>query len=193
MTLFIVLIIVGLVAYFALRGRKDRREQLGASARPMGSGPIAPQTFACPHPKCPSCGAAGNGMKQQWDGFRKVSWSCSYCGWTGVQELKDEELPPSVRQRLGGHRDHDDYDDARGFQGGPGAMGGMGSGMGGLMTGMMLGSMMGGSSSGQNQGDGWGSDSSDSSSGDDGGWGSSDGGSDWGGGGDDFGGGGDDW
>lgn len=190
---FLFLLVIGLVLYFVLRGRSDRREQLGASARPMGSGPIAPQTFPCPHPKCPGCGAAGGTMKQQWDGFRKVSWTCSYCGWTGVQELKDEELPPSARQRLGldGRRGYDrDDDDHRGFQGG-----GMGSGMGGLMTGMMLGSMLGGGHShGHSHGDsgGWGDSGSDSGSGDDSGWGSGDSGSDWGGGSDDWGGGGGD-
>ena len=99
---FVALLVVGIVVYLILRGRRDREEQLGAAHRPMGSGPVEGFTFANPYPKCPACGAAGDKMKQQWDGMRKVTWSCGYCGATaGVQELRDEELPPSARQRLG--------------------------------------------------------------------------------------------
>ncbi|MBI4911431.1 MAG: hypothetical protein HY823_01725 [Acidobacteria bacterium] len=186
---FLGLLLVGFVIYMFLRGRGDRREQLGASHRPMGSGPAGAPNFASPYPKCPSCGAPGDKMKAAWDGMRKVTWSCGYCAATaGVQELKDEELPASARQRLGLDAP------AAMAPGQPGypPQGGMG-GVGGLLTGMMLGSMMGGGHHHDH-------DRERNGSGDSaGGWGSSGGGSDWGdssGGGSDWGdssGGGSDW
>ena len=57
---FIVLLVIGVVVYFVMKGRRDKGEQLGASHRPMGSGPVEGQSFACPYPKCPSCGAPGD-------------------------------------------------------------------------------------------------------------------------------------
>jgi len=170
-----VVLMIGTVLYFVLRGRRDKPELLGASKRAMGSGPIADHTFASPYVKCPTCSASGDRMKQQWDGLRKVSWTCGYCGnLAGVQELKDEELPPSARQRLGLDLPRSEFD-----QGGPGRGG---SGVGGLLTGMMLGSMLGGSRGHRN--DDWGSGHSggDSNDGDwgDGGAGGGDSGGDWG-------------
>ena len=158
------ILVLGLVLFFILKGRRDRPEQLGAAKRGMGSGPIADHTFATPYGKCPTCSAAGDKMKQQWDGLRKVTWTCGYCGnLAGVQELKDEELPPSARQRLGldpslsGFR----QDDPGNF---PGQGGG---GVGGLLTGMMIGSMLGGGSHTNRDAD-WGSggDHSDANSND---------------------------
>ncbi len=196
----LVLLVLGVVIYFVMRGRKDKQEQLGASHRPMGSGPVEGQSFSCPYPKCPSCGAPGDKMKSSWDGMRKVTWNCGYCSTqAGVQELKDEELPASARQRLG-------LDAPAAVPGQPGSyppqQGGMG-GVGGLLTGMMIGGMMGGGGGhrphdrdgGSSGGTGSG-DSSDSSGSDWGDSGSS--GSDWGdsGGGDSGGGdsgGGGDW
>lgn len=182
---FWLLLIIGVVAYLVLRGKKDRPEQLGASRRALPTGPLEPYTFPCPHPKCLTCGASGDKMKQDWDGLRAVSWTCGYCGAAaGVQSLKDEELPPSARRRLGL--------DAQ-MQGSvpmqPGGYGQPGGGMGGLLTGMMIGSMMGGSHhhrDGSADGDGWSGGSSDSSSSDWGessssDWGDSGGGSDGGG------------
>jgi hypothetical protein len=195
---FVVLLVIGVVIYFVMRGRKDKGEQLGASHRPMGSGPVDGASFACPYPKCPGCGAPSDKMKSTWDGMRKVTWNCGYCGTVaGIQELKDEELPASARQRLGM--------DAPGMAPGqpgyyPPQQGGMG-GVGGLLTGMMIGNMLGGGSHHHHHdgdsGSSGSSDSSNDSSGSD--WGdSSSGGSDWGdsGGGDSGGGdsgGGGDW
>lgn len=187
---FFFLLVVGGILYFVLKGRGDRQEALGASHRPMGSGPLQPVTFACPYPKCPTCGGATDKMKQSWDGMRKVTWNCGYCGnVAGIQELKDEELPASARQRLG----LDQPMGGQGFQGpGPGYHGG--GGIGGMVTGMMIGSMLSGghehhhhhdddgfsSSSGSSDSD-WGGGSGDGGGSSD--WGSSDsGGGDWGGG-----------
>ena len=192
MTTLIILILVGLGLYLVLRGRKDAPEQLGAAHRPLPMAPLEPHTFPCPHPKCATCGASGDKMKQEWDGLRSVKWTCGYCGaLAGVQTLKDEELPPSARRMLGL--------DAPNPGAAPMPQGyGQDNGMGGLLTGMMIGSMMGGGHhhhhhdpSRGGDGEGWtGGDSGGSDWGDGG-----SGGSDWGDGGD-FGGGdsgGGDW
>jgi hypothetical protein len=201
---FIFILLIGGVLYFIFKGRKDKEEQLGAAKRAMGSGPLTEHAFACPYAKCPTCGASGDRMKQKWDGLRQVTWTCGYCGnQAGVQELKDEELPPSARQRLGLDAPPPGMQAQQGYypDQGPGMGGG---GMGGLMTGMMIGSMMGGGHHHDNegwsrhqdgQGGGWGdsgnsggdwSDGGDSGGGDSGGdWGDSggdsgdSGGSDW--------------
>ena len=184
--MFWTILIVGIVLFFILRGRRDRPEQLGASRRALPTGPLEPHTFACPYPKCPTCAASGDKMKQEWDGLRAVKWTCGYCGAVaGVQTLTDEELPPSARRRLG--LDAPVQGSVPMQQGGYGQPGGD---MGGLLTGMMIGSMMGGShhhdhDSGSG-GDGWGGGTSDGGSSDWGESGSSDwgdsGGGDWGGG-----------
>ena len=179
MTTIIVLIIIGAVLYLVLRGRQDQPEQLGASRRALPTGPLEPHTFACPYPKCPTCGASGDKMKQEWDGLRSVKWSCGYCSAVaGVQSLKDEELPPSARRQLGM-----DAPAQGSMPMQPGGYG-QGGGMGGLLTGMMLGSRMGGGSHHEHRnqdGDGFGGDSSGGSSSD---WGDSgggdSGGGDWG-------------
>lgn len=191
---FLIILVAGVVLYFILKGRGDKREVLGASHRPMGSGPLQPVTFACPYPKCPTCGGSSDKMKQSWDGMRKVTWTCGYCSAVaGVQELKDEELPASARQRLGLDVPQGP---AQGMQGHGQDFGNPGSGIGGLLTGMMIGNMMSGGSHHHHQGgsrsdgdgtwsDGssstnsdWGSGNSSSSD-----WGgSSDSGGDWGGG-----------
>ena len=186
MTTLIVLLIIGAVIYFVMRGKQDRPEQLGASRRALSTGPLEPHTFPCPYPKCPTCGASGDRMKQDWDGLRSVKWTCGYCGaLAGLQSLKDEELPPSARRQLG--LDAPMQGSMPMQQGGYGQPGG---GMGGLLTGMMLGSMMGGGQHHHDRsdsGDGWTEGSSDKSSSD---WGESNSGSsDWG----DSGGGGGDW
>ena len=184
MEMILVLLAIGAVLYFVLRGRRDKPEQLGASRRALPTGPLEPHTFACPYPKCPTCGASGDKMKQEWDGLRSVKWSCGYCSAVaGVQTLKDEELPPSARRLLA---------DPQGQGGVPMQQGGYGQpggGMGGLLTGMMLGSMMGGGGHHHDQTGGRdgaeGGSSSKSSSSD---WGESSSSSDWGDGGGDFGG-----
>lgn len=181
--------VAGLILFRLLKGRRDRPEMLGASKRAMGSGPIADHVFASPYAKCPACSASGDKMKQQWDGLRKVTWTCGYCGnVAGIQELKDEELPPSARQRLGLDLPPPSLrQDGSGMYADQG-----GSGVGGLLTGMMIGSMMSGGrdhhdhgwtdhNSGGDSGGGWG----DSGGGDSGGdWGDSggadSGGGDWG-------------
>ena len=102
MTMLVILLIIGVVIYLAMRGKQDRPEQLGAPRRGLPTGPLEPHTFACPYPKCPACGASGDRMKQQWDGLRSVKWTCGYCGaLAGLQTLKDEDLPPSARRQLG--------------------------------------------------------------------------------------------
>ena len=141
MGFFLVLVILGIVIFLVLRGRRDKAEALGTPVRAMGSGPVGGQQFANPYPKCPTCGAAPDKMRQAWDGLRKVTWTCGYCGSVaGVQELRDEELPPCARQRLG-------LDAPQGMAPGqPGYYPPQGGGMGGggLLTGMMIGSMLGG-------------------------------------------------
>ena len=136
---FLVLVIIGIVVFLVLRGRQDRAESLGAPMRAMGSGPVSAHAFANPYPKCPSCGASGDKMKETYDGLRKVTWNCGYCGAVaGVQELKDEELPAGARERLG-------LDAPQGMQGmAPGPYPPQGGGVGGILTGMMIGSMLGG-------------------------------------------------
>ena len=76
--MLVILLIIGVVIYLAMRGKQDRPEQLGASRRRLPTGPLEPHTFACPYPKCPTCGASGDRMKQQWDGLRSVKWTCGY-------------------------------------------------------------------------------------------------------------------
>ncbi|WP_306589865.1 hypothetical protein [Geothrix sp. 21YS21S-4] len=193
---FWLILIIGVVIFLVMRGKKDRPEQLGASRRALPTGPLEPHTFPCPYPKCPACGASGDGMKQDWDGLRAVKWACGYCGAVaGVQNLKDEELPLSARRRLG--LDAPMQGSVPMQQGGYGQPGG---GAGGLLTGMMIGSMLGGGHHHEDRGndgggDGWSGGSGDSSSdwGESGSgssdWGDS-GGGDWGGGGDSGGG---DW
>jgi len=178
MGFFVVLLIIGIIAFLVLRGRQDRAEQVGAPIRAMGSGPVQGQGFACPYPKCPTCGAAGEKMKQAWDGLRKVTWTCGYCGSVvGVQELKDDELPAGARQRLG-------LDAPQGMvPGQPGYYPPQGGG-GGLLTGMILGSMLGGERRTRDDDGGWhGGGDGPTSSND---WGENDnsGGGDGGGGGD---------
>jgi hypothetical protein len=176
MTTLIVLLAIGAVLYFVLRGRQDKPEQLGASRRGLPTGPLEPHSFPCPYPKCPTCGASGDKMKQEWDGLRSVKWSCGYCSAVaGVQALKDEELPPSARRQLG--MDGPMQGSVPMQQGGLGQPGG---GMGGLLTGMMIGNMMGGGQQRHDRpgDDGWTGGSSDRSSSD---WGESNSGSsDWG-------------
>ncbi|HEX9080674.1 MAG TPA: hypothetical protein VF768_00275 [Holophagaceae bacterium] len=172
--MFWIILIAGVVLYFVLKGKRDRPEQLGAAHRPMTTGALEPHKFPCPYAKCQACGGSGEGMKQEWDGLRSVKWTCGYCGaQAGVQELKDEELPPSARRRLG-------LDAPPMAQGGVPMQGGYGGGggVGDLLTGMMIGSMMGGGGHHQDRSDdsGWGGGDSGGGSSD---WGDS-GGSDWG-------------
>jgi uncharacterized membrane protein YgcG len=176
MTMLLILLIIGAVIYFTMRGKQDRPEQLGASRRALPTGPLEPHSFPCPYPKCPTCGASGDKMKQDWDGMRSVKWTCGYCGaLAGVQALKDEELPPSARRLLG--LDAPAQGSMPMQQSGYGQPGG---GMGGLLTGMMIGNMLGGGHEHRdhsNGGDGWTESNSNSSD-----WGDSGGGGDWGGG-----------
>lgn len=180
MAAFIVILIVIAVIYFAMRGKGDRPEQLGAAKRGMTSGHIGgDHTFVSPYAKCPACGASGDGMKANYDGTRTVKWTCGYCGaQAGIQELKDEELPPMVRRRLGL-----DPDPAAAMmqQGGGFGQGPQGGGMGGLLTGVLLGEMLSGGNRSSNNGGGWDS-SGPSGQGQSQDWGESDssGGSDWG-------------
>ncbi len=178
MGLFLVLVIAGIVVFLVLRGRRDRAEALGTPVRAMPSGPVQGHAFANPYAKCPSCGAAGDKMRQAWDGLRKVTWTCGYCGSVaGVQELKDEELPEGARQRLG-------LDAPQGMvPGQPGYYPPQGGGVGNLITGMMLGSMLGGGQRGRDDDGGWrGGGEGPSGPGND--WGENDasggGGGDWG-------------
>jgi len=188
---FLFLLAAGAVVYFVMKGRRDKTESLGASRRPLGSGPLEAQTFANPYPKCPNCAAAGDKMKQQWDGLRRVTWTCGYCGNVQIQELKDEELPPSARQRLGLDGGQAMMNAPQGYP-----QGGGGMGMGGLLTGMMLGSMLGGGHHDHHDDDGWGGGGDSGSGGDWGDGGGDSGGGDWGDSGGDSGGGdsgGSDW
>ena len=163
---FVVIRVIGAILYLVMKGRRDRSEQLGTAKRAMGSGPIADHTFANPYAKCPTCSASGDKMKQQWDGLRKVTWTCGYCGnLAGVQELKDEELPPSARQRMG--LDLPQQGLNQNFPGNFPNQGG--GGVGGILTGMMIGSMLGGNGH-HHRDDDWGSGGSSGASG----------GSDWG-------------
>ena len=180
MAAFIVILIVLAVIYFAMRGKGDRPEQLGAAKRGMTSGHIGGDLkFVSPYPKCPSCGGSGDGMKATYDDLRTVKWSCGYCGaQAGIQELKDEELPPAARRRLGLDPDPAMLAQQQGYA--PGNNPG-GPNLGGMLTGILIGEMLsGGNRSGSNSGGGWDASGSSSNSGQD--WGESDssGGSDWG-------------
>lgn len=189
--MFWFILIAGIVLYFVLKGRSDRPQVAGAPKRGMGSGSLEPFTFVCPYAKCGSCGAAPDKMKQEWDGLRTVKWTCGYCGNSaGVQELKDAELPPGARRRLG----LDQSPMQPGMQGGYGqGYGRPGVGVGDVLTGIMIGSMLGGDSHHHHHdrpegGGDWGSSGSDSGGGS---WGDS-GNESWGdsgdsGGGSDFG------
>jgi len=191
---FLFLLAIGAVIYFVMKGRRDKAEQLGASKRPLGSGSLQPHTFANPFPKCPNCAASSDKMKQQWDGLRKVTWTCGYCGNVQIQDLKDEELPPSARQRLGLDGGSALAPGQQGYY--PPQQGGGMGGVGGLLTGMMLGSMLGGSNHDRHNDGGWGSGGDGGSSGGDwGDGGDSSSGGDWGdsGGGDSGGDSGGDW
>ena len=182
MGFFLVLIIIGIVVFLVLRGRQDRTESLGTPMRAMGSGPVPGHVFANPYGKCPTCGASGEKMKPAYDGLRKVTWTCGYCGGVaGVQELKDEELPPGARERLG-------LDAPQGMVSGPYPPQG-GGGMGGILTGMMIGSMLGGERRERRDEGGWGGGFGEG--GDSGATGG--GGADWGEGGGSGGDGGGDW
>ena len=188
---FIVILIVVAVIYFAMRGKKDRPEQLGAAKRGMTSGHIQDHSFVSPYAKCPTCGASGDGMKGAYDGLRTVKWTCGYCGaQAGIQELKDEELPVAARRRLGLDPDPALLAQQQGY-----APMNQGPNLGNLLTGVLIGEMMSGGNHGSRPSDDWSSSTPDTSSNQD--WGESDassgGGSDWGdsGGGDS--GGGSDW
>ena len=88
--------------YFVFRGREDRPEALNTAKRALGSGTITDHTVKCPYERCPVCAAAGDNMKQQWDGVRRVTWTCGYCGSVaGVQELTDAELPSAAPRSPG--------------------------------------------------------------------------------------------
>jgi uncharacterized membrane protein YgcG len=191
MGLFLILVMVGIVAFLVLRGRRDRAEQLGEAARPLPSGPVQGHAFPCPYPRCPACGAAGDKMKQAWDGLRKVTWTCGYCGAVaGIQELKDEDLPPGARHRLGLDPQPPAADPGQPAYYPPQG----GGGMGGLLTGMMIGSMLGGERRPSREDGAWpggdgGGDLGDPAqsghdwgegSGSGGDWGDSGGGGDWG-------------
>ena len=190
MAAFIVILIVVAVIYFAMRGKKDRPEQLGAAKRGMTSGHIADHSFVSPYAKCPTCGASGDGMKGAYDGLRTVKWTCGYCGaQAGLQELKDEELPQTARRRLGLDPDPAMLAQQQGY-----APMNQGPGLGNILTGVLIGEMLGGGNHSSRPSDDWNSSAPDTSSNQD--WGESDvsgGGSDWGdsGGGDS--GGGSDW
>lgn len=185
--MFIWIIVIGVILYFVLRGKGDRAQLAGAPKRAMGQGPIETVKFVCPYPKCASCGAPGDGMKQEWDGMRAVKWSCGSCGTVaGVQELRDEDLPLSARRRLG--LDQPPMGQGQGYANDPWAQGG---GVGSLLTGMMIGSMMSGGERHHHHDSGdWNSGSSSDSGSDSGfseggneSWGdggSSDSGGDWG-------------
>ena len=98
---FAIILAVGAVIYFLLRGKSDLPKAVGAPKRVMPTAPIEAVTFKCPLQKCPVCAGAADKMRQDWDGLRKVTWICGYCGAESVQELSDEELPLSARCRLG--------------------------------------------------------------------------------------------
>ena len=98
---FVIILSVGAVIYFLLRGRSDRPKAVGAPKRVMPTAPIEAVIFKCPLPRCPVCAGAADKMRQDWDGLRKITWICGYCGAESVQELSDEELPLSSRRRLG--------------------------------------------------------------------------------------------
>jgi len=97
---FIIILAAGSVIYFLLRGKSDPPKAIGAPKRAMSTAPIEAVIFKCPLPKCPVCAGAADKMRQDWDGFRNVTWICGYCGAKSVQELSDEELPLSARLRL---------------------------------------------------------------------------------------------
>ena len=98
---FILVMASGAVAYFLLRGKSGQQKIIGAPKRAMSTEPIKPVVFQCPYIKCPVCGGPSDKMRQEWDGLRKIRWTCGYCGNINVQELKGDEPPLSARRRLG--------------------------------------------------------------------------------------------
>jgi hypothetical protein len=96
---FVLLLAGGAILYFLLRGKGGAAKVVGAPKRVMSTESIKPVTFQCPRQKCSVCGGPADNMRQEWDGFRKIAWTCGYCGDSWDQELKDEELPPSARAR----------------------------------------------------------------------------------------------
>jgi hypothetical protein len=100
-TFFLVILGIGAVLYFLLRGKKDPIQAVGAPKKTMSTRPVDVVVFPCPMERCPVCAGAAEKMGHSWDGLRKVTWTCGYCGHASVQELKDEELPLSAKLRLG--------------------------------------------------------------------------------------------
>jgi len=98
---FILIMVGGGILYFLLKGRSDRPGAIGAPKRAMSTAPLEAVTFKCPLPRCSVCAGSADKMRQDWDGLRKVTWICGYCGSKSVQELRDEELPLSARRQLG--------------------------------------------------------------------------------------------
>ena len=90
---FAVIMGLGAVLYFLLRGKGDPPPAVGEPKKAMSTRPVLSNVFPCPYPKCPVCAGAADKMQQDWDGRRTVKWTCGYCGNTSVQELKDDELP----------------------------------------------------------------------------------------------------
>ena len=77
----------GAVIYLLLRGKGDPPKAVGEPKRAMSSEPIKTMVFQCPFPKCPVCAGAPDMMRQDWDGQKKITWTCGYCGNSSVQEL----------------------------------------------------------------------------------------------------------
>lgn len=98
---FALIMVVGAVLYLLFRGRGDPAKVVGAPKRVMSTESLEAVVFKCPLPKCPLCAGSADKMRQNWDGLKKVTWTCGYCGNASVQELKNEELPLSARRRLG--------------------------------------------------------------------------------------------
>jgi hypothetical protein len=91
-TFFILILVGGTILYFLLRGKDNSPKVVGAPKKVMSTESLKPVTFQCPQPKCLVCGGPSDNMRQKWDGYRKVAWTCGYCGNSWEQELKDEEL-----------------------------------------------------------------------------------------------------
>lgn len=83
----------GGLLYFMMRGKSDPPKAVGEPKKVMSSDPVRSMVFQCPFPKCPICAGASDKMHQDWDGKRKIKWTCGYCGNSSVQELSDDELP----------------------------------------------------------------------------------------------------
>ncbi|MCL1894167.1 MAG: hypothetical protein FWG02_08040 [Holophagaceae bacterium] len=88
---FLLIMGVGAVVYYFLRGKGDPPKAVGEPKKTMSSSPVKSKIFRSPYKRCPICAAPADKMTQDWDGEKKIMWTCGYCGNASVQVLKDSK------------------------------------------------------------------------------------------------------